>query len=111
MIQEVDIDKNGFIDFEEFMEVVRKRIAVGQNGLSDGDLVPPFYEEELLRDAFTAFDANKDGVISAGELKSLMKSLGEQLTDEQLERMIEEADLDGDRHINFQEFVRVMTQD
>lgn len=37
-----------------------------------------------------------------------MINLGEQLTDEELEQMIREADLDGDGQVNYEEFVRIM---
>ena len=37
-----------------------------------------------------------------------MNNLGEPLTDHEVRSMIEEADLDGDGRINFQEFARLM---
>ena len=37
-----------------------------------------------------------------------MNNLGEPLTDLEVRSMIEEADLDGDGRINFQEFTRLM---
>ena len=37
-----------------------------------------------------------------------MNNLGEPLTDQEVRSMIEEADLDGDGRINFQEFSRLM---
>lgn len=37
-----------------------------------------------------------------------MVSLGEKLTDEEVEQMIREADVDGDGQVNFDEFVRMM---
>jgi len=37
-----------------------------------------------------------------------MNNLGEILTDDELNEMIIEADLDGDGQINYSEFVRVM---
>ena len=37
-----------------------------------------------------------------------MTSLGENLTDEQVEVMLHEADIDGDGQINYEEFVKVM---
>jgi calcium-binding protein CML len=37
-----------------------------------------------------------------------MINLGEQLTDKELELMIQVADLDGDGQVNYEEFMRMM---
>lgn len=37
-----------------------------------------------------------------------MINLGEKLTDDEVEQMIKEADLDGDGQVNFEEFVKMM---
>ena len=37
-----------------------------------------------------------------------MLNLGERVTDEEVEQMIREADLDGDGQVNYEEFVRMM---
>lgn len=37
-----------------------------------------------------------------------MINMGEKLTDEEVEQMIKEADLDGDGQVNYDEFVRMM---
>ena len=42
------------------------------------------------------------------QLRHVMINLGEQLTDEELEEMIRQADLDGDGQVNYEEFVRIM---
>lgn len=57
--------------------------------------------EEELREAFRVFDKNGDGFISASELRHVMTNLGEKLTDEEVEDMIKEADLDGDGLVNY----------
>ena len=64
-------------------------------------------EEELI-EAFKVFDRDGNGLISAAELRHVMTNLGEKLTDEQVDEMIREADIDGDGHINYEEFVRMM---
>lgn len=43
------------------------------------------------------------------QLRNVMINLGEKLTDEEVEKMIKEADLDGDGQVNYEEFVRMMT--
>lgn len=58
--------------------------------------------EEEIRDAFRIFDKDGNGLISANELKQLMANLGEKLTDEELDEMMREADLNGDGHIDYE---------
>ena len=41
-------------------------------------------------------------------LKAIAKQLGENLTDEELQEMIDEADMDGDGEVNESEFLRMM---
>jgi len=41
-------------------------------------------------------------------LKKIFKELGEKVTDDDLKEMIEEHDTDGDKALNFEEFVRMM---
>ena len=38
-----------------------------------------------------------------------MTNLGEKLTDEEVDKMIREADIDGDGQVNYEEFVTMMT--
>lgn len=48
-------------------------------------------QEEIL-EAFRVFDRDGNGLISAAELRHIMTSLGEKLTDEEVDEMIREAD-------------------
>nr|POE67941.1 calmodulin-like protein 8 [Quercus suber] len=64
--------------------------------------------EEELKEAFKVFDKDQNGYISATELRHVMINLGEKLTDEEVEQMIREADLDGDGQVNYEEFVKMM---
>ena len=41
--------------------------------------------------------------------RHVMTNLGEKLTDEEVDEMIREADIDGDGQVNYEEFVNVMT--
>ena len=95
MINEVDIDGNGNIDFKEFLGLMARKMR-------DTDS-----EEELI-EAFKVFDRDGNGLISAQELKHVMVSLGEKITDEEVDEMIKEADTDGDGFINYEEFVKMI---
>lgn len=48
------------------------------------------------------FDKNNDGLISSNELRHVMTSLGERLSEEEVDDMIKEADLDGDGQVNYE---------
>ena len=50
-----------------------------------------------------------NGFINRQELAVVMMNLGETLTGAEIESMIEEADIDGDGQINYEEFYNMMT--
>lgn len=61
--------------------------------------------ERDLRAAFSVFDLDGNGLLSRSELRDAMRVLKEEdLTDEQLDRLMRNADRDGDGHIGFQDF-------
>ena len=58
--------------------------------------------EDEIREAFRVFDKDGNGFISAAELRHVMTNLGEKLTDEEVDEMIREADIDGDGQVNYE---------
>uniref|UniRef100_A0A671QSU2 Centrin, EF-hand protein, 2 n=1 Tax=Sinocyclocheilus anshuiensis TaxID=1608454 RepID=A0A671QSU2_9TELE len=95
MIAEVDKDATGKISFSDFMTVMTQKMAEKDS------------KEEILK-AFRLFDNAETGKISFRNLKRVAKELRENLTDEELQEMIDEADRDGDGEANQQEFLRIM---
>jgi len=98
IINEVDRDNTGTIDFNEFLTLMAPRDA-------HHDM------DAELRQAFEVFDKDKTGSIDAKELRQVMKAIGENLTDEQIDDMIREADKDGNGTIDFEEFKAIMRMD
>ena len=78
---------NGTIDFEEFLKMMATTMSTD-------------YKKEL-REAFKVFDKDGNGFISAAELRHVMTNLGEKLTDEEVDEMLREADIDGDGQVNY----------
>jgi hypothetical protein len=56
--------------------------------------------DQELRDAFNVFDRDGTGTISRDELRNVMKSIGEHLTEDELDEMLKLADENGDGQID-----------
>mmetsp|Transcript_7973 Transcript_7973/g.27073 ORF Transcript_7973/g.27073 Transcript_7973/m.27073 type:complete len:170 (+) Transcript_7973:45-554(+) len=95
MISDIDKDGSGTIDFDEFLQMMTAKMSEKDS------------REEILK-AFRLFDDDETGKISFKNLKRVAKELGENMTDEELQEMIDEADRDGDGEINEDEFLRIM---
>ncbi|XP_042554628.1 calmodulin-1-like [Dipodomys spectabilis] len=86
MINEVDADGNGAIDFPEFLTIMARK-------MKDTD------SEEEIREAFRVFDKDGNGYV-------VQQSFA---TDEEVDEMIRAAGIDGDSQVNYEEFVQMMT--
>lgn len=64
-----------------------------------------------LEEVFRKFDSNGDGKISRSELSSVMSALECRATEEEIDRMMKEADSNKDGFISFEEFVAANTKD
>ena len=58
-----------------------------------------------LKEAFTMFDRDKDGLINYNELGNVLKSQGFSPTNQELLEMIADVDENEDDKINFEEFL------
>lgn len=73
--------------------------AATARGLHDPSIYPSL--SHVPPTAPRVFDKNNDGLISSTELRHVMTNLGEKLSDEEVDDMIKEADLDGDGMVNY----------
>ena len=95
MIKEVDLNSDGKIELEEFITLMMKNS-------------PDTQQEEEVINAYRVFDKEGNGLIQTDELKHIMMTIGDKMTEDEADEMIHEADIDGDGTINYEEFVRMM---
>ncbi|XP_055925122.1 uncharacterized protein LOC129957033 [Argiope bruennichi] len=95
MVAEIDKDNTGKIAYDNFYKLMAEKISdKGAN-------------QEIMK-AFQLFDDDNTGKISFANLKRVAQELGENISDEELREMIQEADRDGDGEVNQEEFLRIM---
>ena len=95
LIEEIDEDGNGKIEFEEFLNTLANK-SVG--------------DENIVKQAFAILDRTDSGYITLNDLKHAMLCLGENYTNEEINEMISLVDDDQDGVINFQEFNKLISK-
>ena len=86
MVNEVDIDGSGTIDFGEFCQMMKR-----MNKENDS---------EMIREAFRVFDRDGNGFITADEFRYFMTHMGDQFSDQEVDEIIAEIDIDGDGQVS-----------
>ncbi|CAM5086013.1 unnamed protein product [Eretmochelys imbricata] len=69
-------------------------------------------EEQIaeFKEAFSLFDKDGDGSITTGELGTVMRSLGQNPTEAELQDMVGELDTDGSGTVDFPDFLSLMAR-
>ncbi|XP_070490065.1 troponin C [Chironomus tepperi] len=99
MIEEVDEDKSGRLEFEEFIILAAKFIVE-----EDEEAL-----QKELKEAFRLYDKEGNGFIPTSILKEILHELDDQLSDSDLDGIISEIDQDGSGTVDFDEFMEMMT--
>ena len=97
MISDLDKNKSGTIDFEEFLDMMTAR-------MSDKDT------REDISKVFRLFDDDNTGTITLRNLRRVARELGETMTDEELQEMVDRADSNGDGAVTLDDFFNIMTK-
>ena len=100
-----DLDGDGNISLSEFCVMVGIKY--------EGDEEDPrVTEAEILKECFAVFDSDGSGYIERHEMMNIMCNLGTASfaapSEETVDALLAEADIDGDGKISYNEFVRVM---
>lgn len=97
LMREYDREGTGQIEYPDFLEIMTTKI-------SERDPI-----EEISK-AFKLFDEDSTGKISLRNLRRIAREMQENLSDDELQAMIDEFDKDGDGEINEAEFLAIMKQ-
>mmetsp|Transcript_2549 Transcript_2549/g.2514 ORF Transcript_2549/g.2514 Transcript_2549/m.2514 type:complete len:164 (-) Transcript_2549:146-637(-) len=97
MVHDVDPNNSGSVDYPQFLEIMTERYAERNP------------EEEILK-AFQLFDDDHTGRVSLKNMKRVARELGENLSEDELQAMIDEFDRDQDGEISSDEFMYIMKQ-
>ena len=85
-------------------------VALGLSKRKTGDGAQSgISRDAIVEKMFRSFDKDNSGAISSTEMRLAMHNLSDDITFDQVDQIIKDADLDGDGQIDFQEFVK-MTQ-
>lgn len=94
ILRKFDKNKDGVIDFQEFISMAKHFEGCGRDEM-----------EQNLRQAFRVFDRDGNGYISADELRYVVTSFGEVLSNEEAEELIAMFDKNNDGQLEYEEFV------
>lgn len=97
LLETVEKDEQECMTFQTYMK------AVAQLGLPDKE-----QNEDQLRDAFRVFDPDNTGIVRVSKLKQILTTLGETVTTEDVNEMLEEATVDKGR-LYYEDLLRALT--
>jgi calcium-binding protein CML len=106
MIDSVDVNRDGCVDFEEFLEL---HASLAER--AEGCGAEQHDEDAELLEAFQVFDRNQDGFISETELQFVLRNLGINpgVKVQDCQRMISAVDRNNDGQVDFSEFQQLMS--
>ncbi|PAA56309.1 hypothetical protein BOX15_Mlig008509g2 [Macrostomum lignano] len=96
MINQVASESGDVIDFTTFSDLVGKRLSAVSTS------------EDTLEEAFRALDRQLTGRLKAADLRVLLTNMGECLTEEEVEEMMQEAQVGPKGEFDYREFTRLV---
>lgn len=109
MIREVDANSNGEVEFQEFLQILRRQKHKNRYS-APLELAIMFGPKELdkLKRQFMQLDLDGSGSIDQQEIQVLIKKLGRRVQDFNIKAMLSEVDSDGSGSIGFNEFLQIV---
>uniref|UniRef100_A0A8D0ER54 Calcium binding protein 4 n=1 Tax=Strix occidentalis caurina TaxID=311401 RepID=A0A8D0ER54_STROC len=99
--QHVKMRMGGRVDFEDFVQMMGPKLR---------EETAHMVGVRELKIAFREFDMNGDGEISSAEMREAIAALlGEQLKAQEVNEILQDLDLNGDGHVDFDEFVMMLS--
>ncbi|XP_078594699.1 uncharacterized protein LOC144872420 [Branchiostoma floridae x Branchiostoma japonicum] len=91
---------------QEQQEIRKAMLAVDPSGgpISADDYLARMQMTDSAMDTFKMFDKDKSGFLDKSEIMQGMAQLGAEVTEEEAEKMLREADTDGDGKVSYEEF-------
>jgi len=97
IVEEIDVDGTGTIEFEEFFDWMAAKEASAKDKAG-----------ELVDNIFRIIDRDGNGTITTAELRITLSSLGEVMSHDDVQHIVREADENGDGVIDVHEFADMM---
>ena len=108
LIKEIDKDGNGNVDLKEYRKYMNGNTATP---LHLNLLYRALFQLSLIRKEFQKFDIDDSGYITKNELlQVVMSRTGAHFSDDELDDIFNESDLNSDGKIDYEEFVVLMTK-
>ncbi|PKK17327.1 calcium binding protein 4 [Columba livia] len=99
--QHIKMRMGGRVDFEDFVQMMGPKLR---------EETAHMVGVRELKIAFREFDMNGDGEISGAEMRAAVAALlGEQLKAQEVDEILQDVDLNGDGHVDFDEFVMMLS--
>ena len=95
LMDEMDRGSTGQISYNDFLQIMTQKMAERD-------------PREEMNKAFNLFDHDGKGFITLPKLRKVAREIGESMTDDELQAMIDEFDRDQDKAISREEFIAIM---
>eukprot|EP00754_Rhynchopus_humris_P019637 Rhum_TRINITY_DN14648_c0_g2::Rhum_TRINITY_DN14648_c0_g2_i1::g.107547::m.107547/K02183/CALM; calmodulin len=97
LMEEVDTDKSREIEFEEFLQLVAKKVGGTAHFV------------QTLKDVFVKFDSDSDGFLNAQDLVYALKQFAQtDMTIDEAKEVMQDVDPEGSGRLNEDAFIQLM---